>query len=189
MSSLSQIKRSRQEETNREQRRGGKKRWREESATERCREGEQGECLCDQEDGKKKAILKSSARQVFMTGCVGLDGGGSKGAMCHRGRQRLFKACQPGNTLSHSYLVCLDRHSAKVERRLRRRRHSWHVDWMALNYSGQWRFMLPFLGCQSVRGADCYSITESFSRDDLQLSVIQFLRLSWAGSAQNSQWT
>lgn len=86
------------------------------------------ECLCDQEDGKKKAILKSSARQVFMTGCVGLDGGGSKGAMCHRGRQRLFKACQPGNTLSHSYLVCLDRHSAKVERRLRRRRHSWHVD-------------------------------------------------------------
>lgn len=138
---------------------------------------------------KKKAILKSSARQVFMTGCVGLDGGGSKGAMCHRGRQRLFKACQPGNTLSHSYLVCLDRHSAKVERRLRRRRHSWHVDWMALNYSGQWRFMLPFLGCQSVRGADCYSIAESFSRDDLQLSVIQFLRLSWAGSAQNSQWT
>lgn len=48
-----------------------------------------------------------------MTSCVGLDGRGSKGAMCHRGRQRLFKACQPGNILTHSYLVCLDRHCTK----------------------------------------------------------------------------
>lgn len=63
-----------------------------------------------------------------MTSSVGLDGRGSKGAMCHQGRQCLFKACQPGNILSHSYLVCLDRHGTKREERQRQHRHNWYVD-------------------------------------------------------------
>lgn len=42
-----------------------------------------------------------------------LTAGDQKGAMCHFGRQHLFKACQPDSILSHSYLVCLDRHSTK----------------------------------------------------------------------------
>lgn len=69
------------------------------------------ECVCDREEGegKKKQFKKSSLRQVFMTSCVGLDGRGSKGAMCHWGKQRLFKARQPANILSQRHLVCLER--------------------------------------------------------------------------------
>ena len=63
-----------------------------------------------------------------MTRCVGFDGGGSKGAVCQQGRQRLFKACQLGSILSHSYLVCLDRHGTKGEWRKRQRGHNWHAE-------------------------------------------------------------
>lgn len=107
---------------------------------------------------------------------VAFDGRGSKAAMCQRGRQRLFNACQLASILSHSYLVCLDRHSTKAERRKRQHGHNWHADWAALNYSGQWRSMLPFVRCQRLRGANRHSITTSFC--ELFAVVILFLRLS-----------
>lgn len=54
-------------------------------------ERENKECAYDQEE-EKKAILKSSLRfEVFMTSSVGLDGRGSKGAMCHEGQTAPFQ--------------------------------------------------------------------------------------------------
>lgn len=84
--------------------------------------------MCAQEEEKSHFEKFIEADFHDEWSCVGFDSRGSKGAMCHGDRQRLFKACQPGSILSHSYLVCLDRHSTKLEWRKRQHGHNWHVE-------------------------------------------------------------
>lgn len=191
ISSLSRIKRYRQEkaigsreekkiirEGNGEklrkmQQRNSEERWRTRSV-----------CVCDQEEEKSHFEKFIEADFYDEWSCVGFDSRGSKGDMCHGGRQRLFKACQLGSILSHSYLVCLDRHSTKGERRKRQHGHNWHVEWMAQNYSGQWRFILPFLDCQRLQGADCHSVTQSYCGGFAVVFHTVF-KIKW----KISQWT
>lgn len=81
-------------------------------------------------EGKKNTFFVKFIEAVFYEErrCVGLDGRASKGAMCRKGRQRLFKACQPGRILSHSYLVCLDGDGTKGKGSEGWQQHNWHVD-------------------------------------------------------------
>ena len=104
------------------------------STLERREENEDSVCL-----RRKKSNFEKFIEAGFYDkwSCVGLDGQRSKGAICRGGRQRLCKACQPSSFLSHSYLVCLDRHNIKGEQRKRQHWHNWHVERTALHYSGQ----------------------------------------------------
>lgn len=142
MSSLSQIKRVRQgnqQGAERREQRGGK-----DSAKEREKYCENVTEHSGEDRGRVCSRRKKSNFEKFIEAgfydkwsCVGLDGRQSKGAVCRGGRQRLFKSCQLSSFLSHSYLVCLDRHNIKVEQRKRQHGHNWHVDRAALHYSGQ----------------------------------------------------
>lgn len=138
MLSLSQIKRHRQEKPIRSKE-GKKQIWvgrgeilqKCNGALER-REGEQWLCVFKNKKSNLEKFIEAGFYDKWS--CVGLDGKRSKGAMCHRFRRRLFKACQHSSFLSHSYLVCLDRHSTKGEQRKRHHGHNWHVERMALHY-------------------------------------------------------
>lgn len=101
-----------------------------------------------------------------------------------RGRQRLFKACQPGSILSHSYLVCLDRHSTKGEGRKRQQGTTgMRIEWHCITAGSE------DLCCHfwAVKGSEEPTVTQSqnLSVDYVQLSVILFL----SESANNSQLT
>lgn len=74
-------------------------------------------CVEEEKKGHFEKFIEAGFYDEW--GCVGLDGEGSKAAMCQGGRQRLFEACQRRSFLSHSYLVWLDRHSTKGEQRKR----------------------------------------------------------------------
>lgn len=124
MSSLSQIKRCRQQKPM-----GSKTRTKNQMQQSAGEESGNEECVCVRKRKKKSDFEKLIEAGFYdKWSCVGLDGRGSKGAVCHGGRQRLFKACQPGSILSHSYLVCLDRHGTKGEGRKSQHGLNWHVE-------------------------------------------------------------
>lgn len=146
-------------------------------------ERENKECAYDQEEEKKQSWKVHWGLRFLWRALLVLTAGDQRELCVMRGRQRLFKACQPGSILSHSYLVCLDRHSTKGEGRKRQQGTTgMRIEWHCITAGSE------DLCCHfwAVKGSEEPTVTQSqnLSVDYVQLSVILFLRFS--ESANNS---